>query len=264
MLRLLFIGDIVGRPGRQIVRERLPRLKEEHGIDLVVANGENAAGGVGITAEIAHELHDLGIDAITLGNHTWDKKQFESEIEELPFVVRPDNYPAPVPGQGWTVVTSAGGYRLVVVNLMGRVFFPITLECPFRWFDRYIDQWRQKGDAVLVDFHAEATSEKVAFGWHVDGRAAAVLGTHTHVQTADERVLPQGTAFISDVGMTGPADSVIGIEPERVLRKFLTQMPTSFQVARGKPQLNAVIVDIAPETGRARRIQRLFLRATSE
>lgn len=259
-MRILFIGDVVGRPGRNLLRRRLPDLRREVGADLVIANGENAAGGVGITPPVARELTSLGVDVITLGNHTWDKRELAPEIDNLPNLVRPLNYPPGTPGRGSLVARTASGEPVAVLNAMGRVFAGAQLEDPFRGLDEELASIPDDVRVRFVDFHAEATSEKVALGWYLDGRVSAVVGTHTHVQTADEVVLPGGTAYISDVGMTGPWHSVIGIEKERVIEKFLTQMPVRFDAASGPCQLNAVLVDIDGTTGRARSIQRIFER----
>ncbi len=256
-MNILFIGDIVGRPGRQSVAYWLPRLRDEFALDLVVANGENAAGGLGITAAILRELTGLGIHAITLGNHTWRKREFVKAIGSFDHVVRPANYPDGVPGRGAIVYTLDDGRKVGIVSLLGRVYME-PLSCPFTVGSRVIDELRQATPLVLVDMHAEATSEKVAMGWHLDGMCTAVIGTHTHVQTADERVLPKGTAYITDVGMTGPLDSVIGVERELVVRRFLTGMPAEFKVSKERPGIAAVVVDAEENTGRARSITRLL------
>lgn len=241
-----------------MVAEVVPRLRAERGVDLVVANGENAAGRAGITPAVAEELWNAGVDVITLGDHAWDQKEIVPAMDELGGILRPANYPE-APGRGW-LVTSVGGLRVAVVNLLGRVFLPVQLDCPFRTADRVLAEIDGQADAVLVDFHAEATSEKVALGWHLAGRASAVLGSHTHVQTADERILPGGTAYVTDAGMTGPADGVIGIERAAALRRFLTQMPVSFSPAPGARQFNGVLVDLEDSTGRAVAIERISLR----
>lgn len=256
---VLCIGDIVGRPGREAVARHLPRLVAEHDIGLTVANGENAAGRAGITPQVAEELWNAGVDVITLGDHAWDRKEILPAMDELDRLLRPANYPD-APGRGATVVATRPGLRVGVVNLLGRVFLPWHLDCPFRTADRLVGEIAGQADVVIVDFHAEATSEKVAMGWYLDGRVAAVVGTHTHVQTADERVLPGGTAYVTDVGMTGPADGIIGIDRESVLRRFLTQMPTTFALARGATQFNAVVIAIDPVRRRAERIFRIAIR----
>jgi 2',3'-cyclic-nucleotide 2'-phosphodiesterase len=241
-VRFLFIGDIVGRPGRKAVKDLLPALRQRHKADIVVANGENAAGGFGITAEVAKELFGAGIDLITMGNHTWDKKETAQLIAAEPRILRPFNSPPGTPGQGVGIVSSPAG-RLGVVLVNGRVFMDPT-DCPFRAADAAIASLQGKCDAIMVDVHAEATSEKVALGWHLDGRVAAVFGTHTHVQTADGRRLAGGTAYCTDVGMTGPRDSVIGMDKVAILRKFLTQMPQTFEVAKGDVRLCGAAVEV--------------------
>ncbi len=256
-MNILFIGDIVGRPGRGSVAYWLPRVRDEFAIDLVVANGENAAGGLGITAAILRELQGLGIHVITLGNHTWRKREFVKAIAAFDNVVRPANYPEGVPGLGAALYTLADGRKVGVVNLLGRVFME-PVACPFAVGSRVVAELRQATPLVVVDMHAEATSEKVAMGWYLDGSCTAVIGTHTHVQTADERVLPKGTAYITDVGMTGPRDSVIGVERDLVVRRFLTGMPAEFKVAKERPALGAVVIEAEDNTGRARSITRLL------
>ncbi len=255
-MRLLFIGDIVGRPGRRALKENLHNLQRELDIDFVVANGENAAGGNGITREVARELLAGGIDVITMGNHVWDHKEIFDLIEQERRILRPANYPPGVPGEGFNVYEAGRKGRVAVLNLAGRVFMP-ELDCPFRRADQLLAELGGLTRVVLVDFHAEATSEKMAMGWYLAGRVSAVCGTHTHVQTADERILPGGTAYITDVGMTGPRDSVIGVKKELVLSKFLTQLPRRFEVASGPYQFNAVVIDIDDETGEAREIRRI-------
>lgn len=255
-MRLLFIGDIVGRPGRRALKENLPGLQRELDIDFVVANGENAAGGNGITREVARELLASGIDVITMGNHVWDHKEIFDLIEQEKRILRPANYPPGVPGAGFCVYETGHKGRIAVLNLAGRVFMS-ELDCPFRKADQLLAQLGGITRVILVDFHAEATSEKMAMGWYLAGRVSAVCGTHTHVQTADERILPGGTAYITDVGMTGPRDSVIGVKKELVLGKFLTQLPRRFEVASGPYQFNAVVIDIDDETGEAREVRRI-------
>jgi len=255
-MRILFIGDIVGRPGRQLVRTGLSALVSRHEIDLVVANAENAAAGFGITREIGEELLDLGVDVMTSGNHIWDKKEALDYIGIEPRLLRPANYPAGVPGNGSYLARTADGRSVGVINLMGRVFMA-SIDDPFRIVLREIDAIRQRARIVFVDFHAEATSEKAAMGWHLDGKVTAVIGTHTHVQTADERILPKGTAFLTDVGMTGPHDSIIGVEVEPALGRFLNALPARFETATRNPRLNAAIVDADEQTGLATGIERL-------
>jgi len=256
-MRILFIGDICGRAGRLALSERLDRLVDRHCVDLVVANGENAAAGFGLTLDVADELFGLGIDVLTSGNHIWDKKEIFEILDREPRLLRPDNYPGDAPGRGAGVFHTPGGIPVGVLNLEGRVFMN-NIDCPFRSADRLLADLRGKASVILVDFHAEATSEKMALGWYLDGRVSAIVGTHTHVQTADERVLPSGTAFISDVGMTGSRDGVIGMRRESIIEKFLTQRPARFEVAKNEPVLSAVVIDIDEETGRARRIERVM------
>lgn len=256
-MKILFIGDIVGKPGRALVRDAVRPLVEHHGIDLVVANVENAAGGNGITRRIGEAIRDYGVDVMTTGNHVWDKREALDYIELEPRLLRPANYPV-APGHGQVVVTAKSGDEVGVVNVMGRVFMA-PLDNPFTVVDEMLTQLRERAAIVLVDFHAEATSEKVAMGWHLDGRVTAMVGTHTHVQAADARVLPDGTAYITDVGMTGPHDSVIGVDKGVVLRRFLTGMPARFDTATGDPRLHAVIVTADAGSGRATAIERLSL-----
>jgi 2',3'-cyclic-nucleotide 2'-phosphodiesterase len=257
-MRILFIGDIVGRPGRDLVRLGLRPLVERHAVDLVIANGENSAGGFGITREIGDDLLDRGVDVLTSGNHIWDKKEAVPYIAAQPRLLRPANYPEGVPGRGSVVARTAEGRCVGVLNVMGRVFM-LNIDDPFVVATRETAALRERTPIVIVDFHAEATSEKVAMGWHLDGQATAVLGTHTHVQTADEQVLPGGTAYITDVGMTGPHDGIIGVEREPALARFRTGMPSRYETASGNPRLHAVIVDADEISGRARGITRLSL-----
>jgi hypothetical protein len=255
-MRILFIGDIVGEPGRACVRKWLPDLIAAHGIDFVAANGENAAGGLGATPAILRELLGYGIHAITMGNHTWRKKELAPVIDTLGPVVRPANYAEGVPGKGSMVIPLADGRSIGIVNLIGRVFMEPSV-CPFTVGRREVTRLRERTPVVIVDMHAEATAEKVAMGWYLDGLCTAVVGTHTHVQTADERLLHQGTAYITDVGMTGPMDSVIGVERERIIHKFLTGMPIEHAIAKERPGLSAVVIDADDATGRARSIERV-------
>ncbi len=261
-MRILFIGDIFGRPGRTIVKERLPDLVREHGIDLVIANGENAAAGFGITPPLAEELFELGIDVITTGNHVWDKREIVDYFQMADGnhgmarrLLRPANYPPDMPGQG-VYEGKKNDQSYAVINLQGRVFMAAN-DDPFRVADQILKTIKAK--VVLVDIHAEATSEKISMGWYLDGRVTAVIGTHTHVPTADERVLPGGTAYITDVGMTGPYEGVIGIKKELIVGKFLNNMPVRFEPATADVRLCAVVVDCDEATGQARKIQRLML-----
>ena len=257
-MKILFIGDIVGQPGRRIAKESLPGLVEEHSPDLILANGENAAGGFGITPSLVEELLDLGIAVLTSGNHIWDKKELFPYLADRvdSRLLRPANYPAGAPGRGLTLGRTREGVGYAVMNLQGRTFMQ-PIECPFRTADALLQQIPAEVKIRIVDIHAEATSEKIALGWYLDGRVTGVVGTHTHIPTADEGVLPQGTAYITDVGMSGPYDSVIGIEKACVIQKFLTQLPGRFEVARGDVRLCAVLIEADPATGRALSIQRI-------
>ena len=258
-MKILFIGDIVGQPGRRIVKEMLPGLRAEFSPDLVLANGENAAAGFGITPALVEELLDLGIAVLTSGNHIWDKKEILAYLNEHADgrLLRPANYPGKAPGHGLYLGKTRDGLDYAVINLQGRVFMP-SIDCPFRTADALLEKIPPEVKIRILDFHAEATSEKRAFGWYVDGRVTAVLGTHTHVPTADEAVLPDGTAYITDLGMTGPYDSVIGIEKQSIIQKFIYQIPARFEVAKGDPSLSAVLIEADAVTGRALAIQRIF------
>jgi metallophosphoesterase (TIGR00282 family) len=259
VIRILFVGDIVGRPGRELVRRGLRALREYHTIDLVIANAENAAAGSGITREIGEELLDHGVDVMTSGNHIWSRKEAIDYIGIEPRLLRPANYPAGVPGNGSYLARAEGGQSVGVINIMGRVFMQ-SIDDPFAVVLGEIDRLRSSTRVIFVDFHAEATSEKIAMGWHLDGRVAAVVGTHTHVQTADERILPKGTAYLTDVGMTGPHDSIIGVETSVALGRFLNAMPARFETATANPRLNAVVVEVDAATGRAIDIERVSYR----
>lgn len=245
------IGDIVGRPGRDTVQELLPELRQKYDIDMVIANGENIAHGRGITPRLAEDLLEMGVDVITSGNHIWDQKEIIPHMDSSLPLLRPLNYPAGTPGRGYLVHSD-----VLVVNLMGRAFMA-DLDCPFRAMDSLLASLPEAPKTIFVDFHAEATSEKVAMGWYLDGRVSAVVGTHTHVPTADARVLPKSTAYVSDVGMTGPSHSVIGVEIDAVIARFLTQMPHALPVANGPTVLNSVLLNIDETTGRAKNIQRI-------
>lgn len=249
------LGDIVGKPGRSTVNDLLPRLREEYSPELVIINGENAAGGLGITREAAAELFKAGVDVITLGNHTWTKKELIAYIGEENRFVRPANYPPMVPGHGSFIYKTASSLEIGVVNLIGRTFM-VPVDDPFRIADEVVAQLRKITPIIFVDMHAEATSEKNAMGWYLDGRVTAVLGTHTHIQTSDERILPQGTAYITDLGMVGPLDSILGLKPQLVISKFLTQMPQKFEVAEGPTLLCGAVVEFGAN-GRATGITRV-------
>ena len=255
-VKVLFIGDLVGKPGRQAVSRELHRLVDRHAVDLVVVNGENMAGGFGITEETARELFEMGVHVITSGNHIWDKRESYPYLNREARIIRPANYPEGAPARGSIVVKSPGGVKVGVLNLEGRVFMN-NLECPFLTADREIARLREETPLIFVDFHAEATSEKASLGWYLDGRVSAVIGTHTHVQTADERILTNGTAFMTDAGMTGSFDSVIGVRKEEPIQKFLTQLPAKFEVAKKDLRLNGVVVTLEEGTGRALGIERI-------
>lgn len=259
MLKLLFIGDVVGRPGREIIAERLPRLRTELGLDFVIANGENAAAGAGITGSIARSLLESGVDAITLGDHVWDQRGWEHEITEIDRVCRPANLPSKCPGWDHVIVESRG-FRVAVFTVLGRSFMNIKADCPFQTADRMIEQLRSQADALVVEIHAEATSEKQALGWYLDGRVTAVLGTHTHVPTADAVVLPKGTAFMCDLGMTGPYASVLGRSVEPIVSRFLDGMPRRFEVATEDVRISGAVIDIDASMAHAQSIELLMVR----
>jgi len=255
-MRLLAIGDVFGRPGRRAVRDLLPGLRDELKLDLVVANGENAAGGKGLTPATAEELLHAGVDVITSGNHIWHERDIVPYLGQNVPVLRPLNYPAGVPGRGHLILDLGARGQALVVNLCGRISL-LELDCPFRAVDHLLEGLTSRPVITIVDMHAEATSEKVAMGWYLDGRASVVVGTHTHVPTADARILPRGTAYVSDLGMVGPRDSVIGVTIEPIIQHFLTRMPARFDVAEGPIVFNSVYVEIDDTTGQARLIQRV-------
>ncbi|HEY3758061.1 MAG TPA: TIGR00282 family metallophosphoesterase [Opitutaceae bacterium] len=259
MLKLLFIGDVVGRPGREIIIARLRGLRQQLGLDFVVANGENAAAGAGITGSLARDLLEAGVDAVTLGDHIWDQRGWEAEIAEIDRVCRPANLPASCPGWDHLVI-QARGFRLAIFTVLGRQYMGMKAEDPFAAADRMIERLKGQADAILVEVHAEATSEKQALGWYLDGRVTAVLGTHTHVPTADASILPKGTAFMCDVGMTGPYESVLGRACAPVIAKFLDGMPRRFDVATGDVRMSAACIEIDPSMARAQKIELLTVR----
>jgi metallophosphoesterase (TIGR00282 family) len=264
-VRVLMVGDVFGRPGRDALAAVLGPLRRRQAVDLVVVNGENAAAGAGITPRLVDQFWALGVDVITSGNHVWDRREILPLMAQERRLLRPLNYPEGTPGQGMVVV-EAGPQRVpvAVINLAGRVYFPVQLDDPFRTAERALEQLHGRVKVVLVDFHAEVTSEKVALGWYLDGRVSAVVGTHTHVQTADERILPGGTAYLTDLGLTGPQDGVIGVRREIILEKFLTQRPHRFEPAEGPWQFCAALVEVDEHTGKARGIRRYFLREGEE
>lgn len=248
---ILAIGDVIGKPGRRAVEALLPGLRQKYGLDLVIANGENAAGGLGLTSTTARALFDAGVDVLTSGNHIWAHKEIIPYLNSNMPILRPLNYPSGVPGRGYLLEG-----QVMVVNLMGRAFIG-SFDCPFRAMDQLLAELKHKPPVIIVDFHAEATSEKVALGRYLDGRVSAVLGTHTHVGTIDAQLLPNGTAYVTDIGMTGPTDSVIGDDADAVLHRFLTMMPHRLSVGKGKTEFNAVLVEVDDSTGRATNIDRI-------
>lgn len=254
-MKLLFIGDIVGSPGRKVLKHYLPRLKQKYKPLVTVVNGENAAGGRGITEKIYRELLDAGADVVTMGNHTWDQKEIFDFIDDAKLLVRPANFPDDTPGQGATLI-NVNDIKFAVINLQGRTFLP-ALDCPFKKADELVQKYRKLTPYIFVDFHAEATSEKQAMGWYLDGKVTAVVGTHTHVQTADNRILPDGTAYVTDVGMTGPYDGILGMQRDAVMTKFLTSLPVRFEVMSGREQLSGICVTIDENTGRALATERI-------
>ena len=255
-MKILLIGDVIGRPGRVIMEREVMQLREEHAIDLVIANCENVAGGLGVTASTAEDLFRAGVDVLTSGNHVWQKREANELLNLNHRIIRPANYPEGAPGTGSTVVETASGEKVGVLNLMGRVFMQ-PLDCPFRTAERELTRLKMATPVVIVDMHAEATSEKVALGWFLDGKVSCVFGTHTHIPTADERILPQGTAFITDVGMTGPYDSVIGRQVDQILERFLSNRPIRSEVADGNVQLRGLLIEVDPKTGKASMVQRI-------
>jgi 2',3'-cyclic-nucleotide 2'-phosphodiesterase len=260
-MKILFISDIIGKPGRQAIRELIPGIVSRHEVDLVIANCENAAAGFGVTRDVVEELYDSEINVLTSGNHIWDKKEINEFIGDFDTLLRPANYPTGTPGKGSVVISSNSGIPIGIINLMGRVFMT-PLDCPFRVAEKEIEKLRKETRIIVVDIHAEATSEKEALGWFLDGRVSAVIGTHTHVQTADERILPEGTAYITDAGMTGPFNSIIGIRKDLILDRFLIQTPNKFVVAKDDVRLQGVIIDIDEQNGKARDIQRIAVHLT--
>lgn len=256
-MRVLCIGDIVGKPGREAVNQLLKPLKEELAIDFVVINAENSAGGSGLTSRIAKQLTRAGADIITLGDHVWDQKELQAYLDEADNVIRPANFPDGAPGKGWCVAQSSNGQKVGVINLLGRVFMRYSVECPFQKLKQIVHEVKKITPIIIVDMHAETTSEKVALGHFIDGEISFLFGTHTHIQTADEKILAKGTAYITDLGMTGPYDSVIGQEKNHIIKRFLTSMPTKFQVATENILLNGAVVNIDESTGKATAIERL-------
>lgn len=257
-MNVLIIGDICGKPGRQAAMQYIPELKAEYNIDLAIANGENTAGGVGITQKILHEIYGYGVDIVTSGNHIWDKREIFDFIEDEPHLIRPANYPPGAPGQGYCILTLQGK-KVGVVNLSGRSFMP-SMDCPFRKIDEILLALEHKCDYIILDFHAETTSEKMAMGWYLDGRVTCVVGTHTHIQTADERILPKGTAYITDLGMVGPWNSVLGVDKDLILKKFITGLPVKFDLAAGPNVFCGIILKIDDQIGVVQEIKRVMIR----
>jgi len=256
-MNILCIGDIVGKPGRQAIETLLPGLKKEYLTDLVVVNVENAAGGAGLTPNLAQDFFNMGCDVLTLGDHVWDQRVLQDYLDESDYLIRPANFPNGVPGKGWCIKRLPSGQKVGVVNLLGRVFMRYGVACPFRSLEDIVQQIEKETPIILVDMHAETTSEKMALGHFMDGRVTAILGTHTHIQTADERVLEQGTAYITDLGMTGPYNSVIGQDKEIIIKRFLTSMPEKFHVAQEDTILHGVVITADEKTGKAQKIIRL-------
>lgn len=257
-MRICFIGDIVGRPGRKIICDLLKKLRGEHNLDFVIANGENASGGAGLDPSNAETLLDAGIDFFTSGNHIFQNKEYELLLTSYPQVIRPANYPDSVPGKGCYTIEPIKNTPITIINLLGRTFMP-PIDCPFMAADRILESIPDDVKIIIVDFHAEATSEKKAMGWYLNGRVSAVIGTHTHVQTSDETILNEGTAYITDAGMTGPIDSVIGVNRSAILKRFLTGLPVKFTVASDPSMINGVIFDVDEDTGKAQSIERLLI-----
>lgn len=256
-MNILCIGDIVGKPGRQAIKDLLPILKGQYAIDFVIANAENAAGGAGLTSRIATELFSYGCDVITLGDHVWDQKDIQNYLNTTDQVIRPANFPEGVPGKGWCIKNTSKGDSVGVINLLGRVFMRYHLDSPFEKLKNLVEHIKQHTPVIVVDMHAEATSEKIAIGHFIDGQVSALLGTHTHVQTADEKILPGGTAYLSDLGMSGPYDSVIGQEKEQIIQRFLTSMPIKFHVAKTDVRLCGALIEVNQKTGKAQNILRI-------
>jgi metallophosphoesterase (TIGR00282 family) len=255
-VKIIFVGDIVGEAGRDMLRDFLPRLKEKHKIDVALVNIENMAGGFGITPSTVQEAYQAGAHLLSGGNHSFDKKEGLQVIEDDPYLVRPANYPKGTPGRGWATYSLPGGVKIALINLMGRTFMD-PIDCPFQKVDEILEELKPITHNIVVDMHAEATSEKMAMGWYLNGRVSAVVGTHTHIQTADERILDAGTAYISDLGMTGPYDSVIGVKKDIVIDRFITKRGRRFETASGDPWLCGVLIDIDSNTGKARSIERI-------
>lgn len=260
-MNILCIGDVVGQAGRQALEELLPGIKKEYEIDFTIANTENAAGGAGLTPRIAGQLFRAGCDFMTLGDHTWDKHELIEYLDENKNIIRPANFPEGTPGKGWAIVEAAD-HKIGIINLLGRVFMRYNVDCPFRALQKIVAEIKKETNIIFVDFHAETTSEKVAAGFFADGEITALYGTHTHIQTADEKILPKGTAYLTDLGMTGPYDSVIGQNKEKIIQRFWTGLPVRFEVAKDDPQLCGIVVEVNTKTGLAKKISRIQRRCS--
>jgi len=256
-MNILCVGDIVGKPGRQAMRSLLPEMKEEYSLDFVIANAENASGGSGLTPKGANQFFDMGCDILTLGDHAWDQKELQGYLDDQPRVLRPANFPKGTPGDGWCITKSLKGEKIGVINILGRVFMKYNVDCPFSVISEIISRIKKETSIIIVDIHAETTSEKTALGHFLNGKISAMVGTHTHIQTADEKILSGGTAYITDLGMTGPYDSVIGQNKENIIKRFLTSMPIRFEVAKDDVQIHGVVIDVDESTGKARDIFRV-------
>ncbi len=261
-MKIMLTGDVIGHPGRQAFREHTPRLREKYGIDVVIVNGENSAGGKGITRRSLDELYHAGADIVTSGNHVWDKKDVLEFIDQEPFLIRPANYPEGAPGKGCCIYPFKAK-NIGVMNLSGRAFMP-AIDCPFQKVEELLRELKDSCDILILDFHAEATSEKMAMGWYLDGRVNCVVGTHTHIQTADERILPGGTAYITDLGMVGPMNSVLGVKTELILKKFTTAMPVRFEPADGPNVYSALLIEIDDKSNRTISVERILFYENSE
>jgi len=255
-MNIICIGDIVGKPGRDALAHHIAALKQEYSAELIIVNAENSAGGAGLTPKLAEELFLLGCDVLTLGDHVWDQKELEPYLEQADRVIRPANFPSGAPGQGWCVVTTASGVKIGVVNLIGRVFMRFQVECPFRTLEGIVEEIKKETPIIVVDFHAEATSEKVALGHFINGKVSALVGTHTHIQTADETILSEGTAYLTDLGMSGPYDSVIGQDKDTIIQRFLTSRPLRFQVAHKDIKLCGAVIRVDEKSGKSLKIER--------
>src|SRR3989338_5285308 len=256
-MNILCVGDIVGEPGRSLLEELLPKMAREFNLDAVIVNAENSAGGFGLTAKIADDLLAIGCDCLTLGDHTWDKREMMEYLVNTSRVIRPANFPQGAPGQGWSIIRTKAGVKIGVINLLGRVFMRYNVDCPFKTLKNIVETIRKETKIIIVDMHAEATSEKVAIGFYIDGEVSAVVGTHTHIQTADEKILPKGTAYITDLGMTGPYHSVIGRRVDQIIERFLTGIPQKFEVPETNVILCGAILEVDAKTGRAERLERV-------